>query len=205
VVEAEALARWHHDVGQRWSWFITEMRRQLDTDVQFFKTWEPQRRGALHAHAMVRAAGVTDRRFKQAVRECATRWGFGTQFRADPVDLTNGLHVARAAGYCAKYCAKSSDALPEVVRVSPDGEMRVGGLRAWSASRRWGDTMKSIEARRQAWARGQVSAASEPRDEADAGGGPWPAEPALDLNGKLYATGHAGVSIFRSSGGLTAM
>ena len=49
-----AAALWHDDLAQRWNWFVTDLRRTLDLDVQFMKTYEPQERGALHAHAMAR-------------------------------------------------------------------------------------------------------------------------------------------------------
>ena len=67
------------DLVQRWNWFVTDLRRTLDLDVQFMKTYEPQERGALHAHAMARVVDgvVSDERFRVAVRECAERKGFG--------------------------------------------------------------------------------------------------------------------------------
>ena len=194
VVDARSLALWHDGMGARWNHFITDLRRVLKADVQFFKTYEPQRRGALHVHAMLRASGITDRRLKAAVLMVARRNGFGRQFKADPVDLSNSLHVARAAGYCAKYCAKSADALPEVVRLNVHGEVRHGGLRAWSASRDWGDTMRLIDARRMAW-RGSV-AEERGADHPGAAG-------ALDPNMNLYATGVDGLRIFKADSALS--
>ena len=152
---------------------------------------------ALHVHGMLRAAGVTDRRMKAAVRLAARRWGFGRQFRVDPVDLSDSRAVAMTAGYCAKYCSKSADVLPDVVRVNVHGEVRHGGLRAWSASRRWGDTMRVIDARRKAWAGGGQSRNETP-DPAGAAG-------ALDLNVNLYATAIDGLRIFRPTNGAAAM
>jgi len=55
------------------------------------------------------------------------------------VDLSDERQVARRAGYTASYCGKTADKLPEVKRLNGvTGEIRYGGLRAWSASWRWG-------------------------------------------------------------------
>ncbi|MEK7426446.1 MAG: hypothetical protein AAB131_21685 [Actinomycetota bacterium] len=101
------------------------------------------------------------------------------------------------AGYCAKYCSKSADVLPDVVRVNVHGEVRHGGLRAWSASRLWGDTMRVIDARRKAWAGGGWSRNETPD--------PVGAEGALDLNVNLYATEIDGLRTFKPAGGDAAV
>ena len=193
VCEAQALARWHDDVAQRWSWFVTDLRRELKTDVQFFKTYEPQKREALHIHAMARAAGVTERRFRAAVRLCARRWGFGPQSKCELIDLTNPVNAARKAGYCAKYSTKSADHLPDVVRVNSAGEIRIGGLRSWSSSRQWGCTMKHLAERRRNWWLGADVSVIDGVD-ADA---PPGAAGALDLYGDFYATAVPGLSIWK--------
>jgi len=158
-VDEHDLARWHDGLGQRWSWFITELRRLLGCDVQFFKTWELQSRGALHTHSMLKVDGpVTDRRFRAAVRLAASRWGFGRQVDVQMVDLSDSLNAAKAAGYCAKYASKSADDLTGVDRLDVWGEIRPVGLRSWSASRRWGDTMSVVRQRRCAWAAAAATA-----------------------------------------------
>jgi len=167
VVEAVALAVWHDRLALAWSHFVTDLRRLLNPGlsgppsswpvrVEFFKTYEPQQRGALHAHEMLRVIGVvTDRRVRAAYRLAAYRNGFGRQSVCQPVDLSETIVAARCAGYCAKYAGKCSDALPDVQRISATtGEVTYGGLRAWSASRGWGDSMMSVQARRMAWAGG---------------------------------------------------
>ena len=187
VVNAHDLARWHDGLGQRWSWFVTELRRLLGCDVQFFKTWELQRRGALHTHSMLRVDGpVTERRFRAAVRLAASRWGFGRQVDCKTVDLSDSLNAARAAGYCAKYAAKSADDLPAVDRLDVHtGELRPVGLRSWSASRRWGDTMATVRQRRCQWAAtaGTAAGGTAVTPPGGAGGA------ALDPYQGIYATG----------------
>lgn len=160
-VDELAAARWHHDLAQRWSWFVEEVRRLLNgsrrrgdwtIEVEFFKVYEPHQRGVLHVHAMIRIVGfVTERRFRAAVRLCAARYGFGRQLDVQFVDLADPVNAARAAGYSAKYCTKSADVLPDMRRVDVNGEIRTGGLRAWSASRKWGDRMCEVQARRRAF------------------------------------------------------
>jgi len=174
------LRDWNDSLGQRWSWFVEYVRRALPgVDVQFFKTYEPQRRGAQHAHIMFRFVGVvTDRRIRAALRLSAMRWGFGKQLQVDAVDLANGLAVARTAGYCAKYASKSSDADRSMIDTST-GEIVTLHLRAWSKSARWGDTMRSIRHEQRCWASaGGVHGVGVPAPPAAAG--------RLDLNRDFY-------------------
>lgn len=213
--EPMALARWHHGLGLRWSHFMTEVRRLLPgLDVQFFKTWEEQLRGALHAHAMLRLMGVvTERRFRAAVRLAAHRYGFGSQLDLQFIDLADpavmdmveqwcdetasaewvevvvddpvAAAAARKAGYCAKYASKSADRLESVRTIDPwTGELRACGFRPWSASRRWGDTMRAVVMRRRTWATAGHVVPGVPADVAAGGAEGAP----LDLYRDHYAT-----------------
>lgn len=164
VVEADALARWHDGLPAHWMHFITALRRLLNPgltgrpsswpiQVEYFKTYEPQVRGALHAHFMLRVTGVcTDRRFQAAYKKAAEQNNFGPQMHCEQIDLSDSLAVAKKAGYCAKYSTKCADVLPTVRRLSASGELSHGGLRSWSASRHWGETMKLCKERRRNWA-----------------------------------------------------
>lgn len=194
-VESLALALWHDGVGQRWSWFMTEVRRLSGVDVQFFKTWELQRRGALHLHSMMRPDGViSDRRFRAAIRLAASRYGFGGQVDVQVFSLSDTEAAARSAGYVAKYASKSADDLPTVARCDRyTGEIRPVGLRSWSSSRRWGDTMASIRLRRCQWAATTAAGtvAGDPTPGAAVGG-------ALDSNQGIYANGDQSGSVLVS-------
>jgi len=162
VVQADKLALWHEGLAQRWSWFMTDLRREVG-DVQFFKTYELQHRGALHLHSMMRADHVSQRRFKAAVKMCAARWGFGDQVDVQVFDLGDAESAARKAGYIAKYASKSADCLPAVRRLNPStGEIRSGGFRSWSASMRWGLYMREVQQRRSVWAALAASGAPAP-------------------------------------------
>lgn len=215
VVEPQALAMWHDDLGQRWSHFVHDLRRLLNSgstsgpvsewpvQVEFHKSFEPQARNALHLHFMMRLAGVvTDRRFRAAFKLAASRHGFGKQLHCEQVDLSNAETVARKAGYLAKYSTKCADLLPEVVRLNPcTGEIRTGGLRAWSASRRWGDSMIVVKQRRCAWAAAAAVGATLGTAAAGSSGGS--AGGALDSYQDHYASiGSPGVDLPVSSSSL---
>lgn len=137
------LAEWNGFLPQRWSWFVTEVRRRLPRcKVEFLKTYEYQRRGALHVHALIRVLGpVSVRNTRSAFRAARDLWGFGRQWKLDEASPA-------AAWYVAKYVAKHAH------------EMRRGcGRRVWSCSRKWG-SMKAIRERQRAW----VEAAARPLD-----------------------------------------
>lgn len=204
VIESGPLARWHDGIGLRWSHFVQDVRRTLGpaVSVEFFKTWEPQERGALHAHAMVRVEGVCSaRRFREVVKDCSRRQGFGTMHKVDQIDVSDSRTVAKVAGYCASYCSKSAEALPMLETLSAEGVTSVCGVRSWSASRRWGDSMASVKARRCAWAMSahRARAGASPGSTGGAGaavGGP------LDLNTEIYAS-DLRVAVCSASGGLS--
>jgi hypothetical protein len=200
-VEAFALAIWHNDLGLRWSHFVHDLRRLLNpgcegavsewpVQVEFIKTYEPQGRGALHAHPMMRVRGpVSDTRFRACYRRAALRNGFGKQMVCNRINLDQADQAdqtPRKAGYIAKYATKSADALPQVHRLNSEtGEMRQGGFRSWSASRQWGDTMKDTERRRALWVAQQVlvtGGVGVPRQPEAEGG-----RQALDLYQDFYA------------------
>lgn len=164
VVNPVDLAVWHARLPLNWSHFVTDVRRLLNpgmsgpvssfpVTVEFFKTYEEQRRGALHVHAMIRVDGIcTARRLMAALRLARARHGFGPQMKAEFIDLSNSLTAARVAGYCAKYTSKSADTLPDVPRLDlRTGELTEGGMRAWSSSRCWGATMAAVQAKRARW------------------------------------------------------
>lgn len=177
-VERLPMAVWNSTAPQRWSWFVTEMRRQLTKALQFCGSWETQARGALHRHVIIWCPGVTFRRFKAAVRLSAHRYGFGRQYDVQPMSGADARDVARRAGYCAAYVTKGSERAESLD--TDTGELRQGGYWAWSASRHWGQTMKAIRAEQRAWV---VERLGRP-DSADAEPG---GAAALDLEREIYA------------------
>jgi hypothetical protein len=186
VADPVELAKWHNDIGQKWTHFVTELRRSLPVGVtvEFFKTYEEQKRGALHIHVMMRVEGcVTHRQFIRCAGKARRLNGFGPQMKCEAIELDDVRQAARKAGYCAKYASKNADALPSVTRLDVrTGEVRSGGLRSWSSSRRWGVTMASLRGVRVRWV---TQAGTEPRVAPAAGDGP--AGP-LDLYRDSYAS-----------------
>jgi hypothetical protein len=186
------LVPWNDSLGQRWSWMMTYIRRELPgVTVEFFKAVEPQRRGALHLHVMFRVdASVCPERFAAVMRLCAERWGFGPQTDIQTVMLVDEREVARRAGYCAKYAAKLADADRRFV--NPDsGEIVSLRCRAWSKSGKWGVSMRSIEVDRRQWAAAGVRTAP-------AGRAPVVAA-LLDLNSDCYTEGPIEVAVVDDS------
>jgi len=169
--DAASVAAWEAGLPKRWSYFRQSLRRSLGAgvDVQFFKTYEEQRRGVLHVHALVRVEGVcSKRRFRSAVRSYRDAQGFGRQYDVSHVNGNDLREIARAAGYLAKYVTKAYDAETTVATVKDDAVgwhppmiavcVRRRAVRAWSASRGWGETMHETRERRVSYCRAGNSA-----------------------------------------------
>jgi hypothetical protein len=163
VVQAHPAMVWHRSLPRRWSWFVTYVRRMCG-QVEFFKVYEWQERGALHVHVLARLpVGCSGALFRQACKSAARRWGFGPQCdvrwlpagsvetEVRPGVVARSPRIA-AAGYVAKYCSKGYDSLGHVEMLNTTtGEIYDVRLRPWSASRSWGDTMAVCRQRRIAW------------------------------------------------------
>lgn len=145
-VERYAAAMFNGSGPRRWSWFMTYLRRALG-DVQYCGVWEFQERGVLHRHfVMVVERPLPLRRVKAAVRYSASQWGFGAQYDVQPISGD----VARNAWYVAKYAGKTAACMADAPRLDVrTGEWKRGtpGFRAWSASRRYGDSMRTVKER----------------------------------------------------------
>lgn len=184
------LAEWHSTMGQRWSWFLTDLRRKFG-DVEYAKAAEVQKRGALHFHVLIRCDGDLVAQ-KETLRRLAIRWGFGHSFDVQPANHSH-------AYYCAKYASKTCDDRGQVAWLDRStGEIVDGAprLRVWTSSRAWGSTMKAVRAEQRAWA--SAGAAGGRAAEPPGPDGPAQAAPAasLDLNTESYAASVA------ESGGL---
>lgn len=191
------LAAWHAGLAKRWSYFRQELRRALPgCDVQFCKSYELQARGAVHVHAVVRVEGVcTVRRFKAAVRAYRTRNGFGRQYDVTRVEGLDPSAVARTAGYVAKYIAKAYGELRGVeVLDFASGSIERKGLRPWSASRGWGETMRACRERRAAFFVGG-GAHGVPGAPADDSGGVAAGLTCSEISPQLLVDSWGGVNV----------
>lgn len=152
------LSTWNASLGRRWNLFVTDLRRLLG-EVEYFRAVEPQRRGALHVHALLRRRDGRPLRVSVSeVRRLALRHGFGHSVDVQRLE-------ARHAGYAAKYVSKAADgraAVPWLGWRSRGGtwlDRRTGELvvverkrvrsfvptyRTWTSSRLWGRSMSQV-------------------------------------------------------------
>ena len=153
-----SLPAFNATAGRGFSKLLVYMRRRYG-DVQYGKAAECQERGALHFHVLMRVEKwrALERDFRQndpfcELRSLVERCGFGHE-----IDL--GLAGSQQATYWAKYVSKTAadrDSMPWLDFRT--GEVtRANRYRPWSASRRWGSTMKPIKQAQAAWAIAKAS------------------------------------------------
>ena len=140
-VDEFASAVWNDRVRQNWNWFVTELERELERELPYFKVFELQKRGVLHVHALIHVPGISHREFEAAVKRIAIKWDFGQEIE---VERVTGRNRAGISHYGGKDVTKGSSEGVTVDRAS--GEVRKGGYRAWSASRDWGLSMGQAKA-----------------------------------------------------------
>ena len=187
-VDEFAVAIWNENAKQNWSWLLTYLRRELETDVQFAAVWELQKRGALHRHALVHAAGISVKRMEQTIRALAAKWGFGVQIDVKAIAGNDAFEMARRAGYLASYVTKEIGSAKLFDRKT--GEPKEGGVRAWSSSRRWGHTMGKVKEDRLIWVRARAVTAQGAQGAPSGGAAAAPCalggEAALDTKKEIY-------------------
>jgi hypothetical protein len=193
-VQLVKAAEWNTSAPQRWSWFVEYLRREFPgTDVQYWKSWEVQSRGMLHAHFLLDVPGASDERVAEVVARLSIAWGFGEQTDVQRVLPCNELDLARKAGYIASYATKGGDRAP-MFEKEPDGEgeLRITverGYRTWSAGRRWGLKMSQVKAQERAWSVAMVLeriAVERCRGDAPNGGGGATGDALLELEIDIY-------------------
>lgn len=142
--EGTDLEAWNAALPQAWSHWVEYARRGLPhCRIEFIKTFEYQKRGALHVHAVVRVVGaVSEKQIRRAFVEARRAWDFGDQWKLDTAD-------EKAAGYICKYIVKHAEEMPKGC-----------GRRVWSSSRGWG-TMRALRQRQRTWAEAQTGAAPQ--------------------------------------------
>lgn len=205
--ERYSTAIWNARAPRGWNRWVTEMRRRLGVHLEFAGSWETQVRGVMHRHVVIFAPGVSLERMRTVGKWVATRphVGFGRQFdcsaitgaaasklvevldvNGDPIDVEIEAQpvsedMAIKAGYIAKYATKGGDLAWTLD--TETGEMRHGGYRRWSASRRWGCTMGSIRRERVEWCKVRSAAGAGMVELARPPGG---AAGALELETEIY-------------------
>jgi hypothetical protein len=150
------LAEWNASLTARRNRFIEALRRgeaaprvggaRRRVDIEYFGAKESQRRGALHCHELMRRTDGKALQLRTSeVRRLAIAHGFGHSVRIRKVGVQQGVKALSAKGaarYCGKYVGKSSD---ERARVPWAYGARGARWRTWTASRRWGCSMKELK------------------------------------------------------------
>lgn len=147
------LPSWNATASARWNRFCQDLRRLWGIHVQYFKATEVQRRGAIHYHVLIRFPAARGTVIHlPTIRRLAIEHGFGHS-----VDIAQVVDDA-AAGYVAKYASKAVDQRADLPWVNHDGEVVKGQARyrVWTASRRWGLTMRMVKQDQAAWASEQA-------------------------------------------------
>lgn len=121
IASREEVAAFNFSMARKWNDFTTYLRRLgLDSSVggrgnksvrpfekmEFAKAFEPQKRGALHAHAVIRVPQkfVLTPTLLAGMKAAAMQLGFGHQF--DVQTIGEDLGAITAARYVAKYITK---------------------------------------------------------------------------------------------------
>lgn len=154
---------WNHRIVRRFNDFITDLRRTLPQfrDVQYFRAIEPQKRGALHIHALLRLKrlAVLDDATMAVILKLTLRHGFGHEVDVKRIG-SGDLDQVQAARYVAKYVSKAKtgetrfawdyfkhcgadECSPTVMTVARRTHRRKLP-RFWSCSRRWGLSYKAV-------------------------------------------------------------
>lgn len=142
---------WNRQESACWNRLRTSLTRSRT--MAYVGAVETQERGLLHRHLVL----ITDVPLEYSeVQQLALAAGYGCVLDIEPLQS-----AAKAGRYLAKYVTKSTADRPDVpwttVHVDHDtGEVterqRRATFRLWSASHRWGVTMKEIKAVAQAQA-----------------------------------------------------
>jgi len=143
----DSLGEWNATAGARWNVLRTRIKVGLP-DLEFLRTVETQKRGALHLHIIVWSSTPVD---AASLQRLALSSGFGCEMDLAPIEPGSKKH----AYYVGKYVTKATAeryAVPWNPRVVDEetGEITHPGKRAtyrsWSQSRGFGVTMKFLKA-----------------------------------------------------------
>lgn len=141
----QSKGRWNRQESACWNRLRTSLAR--DRVVHFAGSVETQKRGALHRHVVLFVEEYLDH---QEVQELALAAGYGCV-----LDLEHLESPEKAARYLSKYVAKSASERHVVPWTAERVDTDTGEIydvqvdptyRLWSASRRWGVTMKDVRA-----------------------------------------------------------
>ncbi len=168
--EGVEVGEWNQGLPKRWNRFVEDVRRKLGIELEYLKSTEVQKRGALHLHVMARVVRPSPIR-KASIRRLAIAHGFGHELELR--ELTGRGSVAAHARYCAKYVSKTVDERYSVPWGDEVGNPR---MRAWTASRDWGVRMLDVKAEERGWWSERQGTTAESTERAPAAEGSEHAE-----------------------------
>jgi len=172
------LGEWNGTLSKRWNKFKTYLQRyynsyikQLNKEIraankkygtqqptlalvklQFFRAVEIQKRGALHEHVIFRVPAsdfVINSRMIEEIREIAVECGYGHSIKLISLDPQDEQAKQNSARYLAKYVSKTAGQRKTLPYVPEEG--KTSRYRIWTASSKWGATMKSIKQAQKDW------------------------------------------------------
>lgn len=167
--------------------YMQAVRRLFGVQVQYGKVFEAQARDLLHIHGLLTGVPAWPlKRINKELRRLAKVHGLGGQISVKRVCGDSPRDTQRAVGYVGKYLTKGSKTLQTVNFRT--GEIRLGGYRDFTQSRSFGDSLKTIRAKRLEHyrmvligAKAQVAESTAGADATATG-----AERALDIYKKSY-------------------
>jgi hypothetical protein len=97
---------WNEQAGECWERFVRLVRVAYpEADVELWKVWETQERGALHVHGLIRGVKWFNLKEFGAIVVAA---GFGPRFSLEACKVSKG-GVRGLLGYFSKYLLKAVD------------------------------------------------------------------------------------------------
>jgi len=97
---------WNEQAGEYWERFVRLLRAEYpDKEIDVWKVWENQGRGALHVHGVIRGLKWIP---MEVFRRIAVEAGFGPRIQLEACKVSKG-GVRGLLGYFSKYLLKAVD------------------------------------------------------------------------------------------------
>jgi hypothetical protein len=101
------IREWNEGAPDRWERFVRLLRDTFpNMEIDVWKVWEKQQRGALHAHGLIRGPRFID---MEVFRALAVSAGFGPRVGLEACKVSKG-GVRGLLGYFSKYLLKAVEA-----------------------------------------------------------------------------------------------
>lgn len=130
-----------------YSHWVTYVRRKFPNhDLQFVRVYEVHKRGTLHIHIVVIGLPpLATKTLRKKIVPINKKWGFGVRKGFHIKTVSQNLYSRResAVAYLTKYLTKDSEVA--LLLNSATGELRGGGYRRISYTRRFSLPMRDIK------------------------------------------------------------